>query len=657
MILALATLDYVVLLFYLAVMVVIGAYFCRRQRDSEDFFLAGRSMGWFPIGLSVMATLVSALSYTGIPGEAYYVGTRWLLLPLAVWLTVPVMMWVVLPLYHRLGMYSVYEYLEMRFDSTVRMVGSAAFVGWRLLWLGGVLYAPCKVLEVAAGIDVPLWMLLVVLGLVATAYTFLGGMKAVLWTDVVQTLVMAAGIVVVVAAVWWNLDGGATRVWTVAEKLGRTRPLDLDFSWTERWSVWAMLPHFFLAQIGFLIADQITVQRFLTGRDLFQLRRSFLLNCVSVTLMIPALLYVGLCLLAYYHDHPQEMRPIWVANVDNTEGLRTSCVDPATGEPLIAWTDGAALDDGNLDPARFDRLVAEGRVLRPNTKEPFPADARLVDPRTDQLDVERLAMRYPRKEGLSRGEVVLHKNAKDELMPRFITERLPAGVAGLILAALFAASMSSFDSGINSIGTLLVADFHRRLGWGRKWLAARVGKPVDELTGQDELRLGRPLVLAVGLAATAFSLAVAQIADIFAVMVALVNTFGGPLLGVFVLGIFTRRTTAEGALAGLIGGTLVTLYLTVANGYDAAAWLWPLEWKLDGVWPLGFGVAATIAIGLVTSLVTGRRKPKDELRGLVVGIGTLGERRPIEEANLVLPEFDLPEIDLPGDGPPGVDRG
>lgn len=188
-------------------------------------------------------------------------------------------------------------------------------------------------------------------------------------------------------------------------------------------------------------------------------------------------------------------------------------------------------------------------------------------------------------------------------------------------------------------------------------MAARVGKPVDELTGQDELRLGRPLVLAVGLAATAFSLAVAQIADIFAVMVALVNTFGGPLLGVFVLGIFTRRTTAEGALAGLIGGTLVTLYLTVANGYDAAAWLWPLEWKLDGVWPLGFGVAATIAIGLVTSLVTGRRKPKDELRGLVVGIGTLGERRPIEEANLVLPEFDLPEIDLPGDGPPGVDRG
>ncbi|MCH5378191.1 MAG: hypothetical protein JJ992_29905, partial [Planctomycetes bacterium] len=565
MLLALHVVDYGALAVYLAAMVAIGVYFSRQQHSSKDFFLAGRAMGWFPIGLSVMATLLSALSYTGIPGAAYYAGLKFLLSPLAVWLTLPIIVGFVLPLYQRLEIYSVYEYLELRFDLATRLAGSALFVVWRLLWLGGVLYAPCKVLVVAAGLPIPMWLLLIILGLVSTSYTYLGGIKAVIWTDVIQSIVMLGGLLLIIGAVWWRLPGGAGQVWQTTVDLQRQHLAEWSFSWSDPWYFWGILPHFTLAMLSFYVADQITAQRFLTARNLKAARQSFLLNCISVSVMIPALLYVGLCLLAFYQVRPQEMRAIWVANVDGTtrqsitvpETRTSPLIDPLTGRPkrsvltgeiLMDPTSGKPLIDWNsdrLDASTIQDLVAQRRVLRPNTKEPFTDASGLVDPASGRVNIDALAMR--------RGdEIVLHQKAQDELLPRFITQQLPMGVAGLVLAALLAASMSSIDSGLNSVCTLMITDFQRRLGWGRRWLAARRGKSPDELNEQDELYLSRYLVLGLGVAATAFSMLVSLIDDIFSIMIAVVNTFGGPLLAVFLLGIFTRRTTPRAALVSLL---------------------------------------------------------------------------------------------------------
>jgi Na+/proline symporter len=227
---------------------------------------------------------------------------------------------------------------------------------------------------------------------------------------------------------------------------------------------------------------------------------------------------------------------------------------------------------------------------------------------------------------LDRGEIVLNKRAKDELMPRFISRKLSMGVAGLILAALLAASMSSMDSGLNSICTLLVTDFHRRLGWGRSWLAKRLGKPVDELDESDELRLGRPLVLIIGVAATLFSLLVGQLGSIWGIMIGVINTVGVPLLCVFLLGILTRRTTAAGALFALVSGTLFTAWLAAPSILPAFSWMWPFDIKLSNNWPVVFGAVFTLSVGYLASFVMGRGKTERELRGLVYGIGKLGDR-------------------------------
>ncbi len=633
MLLAIASLDYAVLAFYLLAMIGVGIYFSREQHTLGDFFLAGRSMGWFPVGLSIMATLLSALSYSGVPGEAYFVGYKFLLMPLAVWLTLPLLSYVVLPLYHRLRIFSIYEYIEMRFDVTTRFASSILFIVWRLLWLGGVLYAPCKVLIVAAGLQIDTWWLLLILGLVSTCYTFLGGMKAVIWTDVIQALVMASGLLLIVGSVWYQLDGGPMRVAEVTRQLDRATIVDPVLSFAEKWSFWGIFPHFLLASLSFYIADQITVQRYLTAKSLTAARRSFLLNCLSVSIMVPALMYAGTSLLAFYHDHPEAMRPIWVANVDHQD--RTSVCD-ANGVPLIAWQADA------ITPENIQQLVEQRRLMRPNSTDPFTNTDGLIisDERGQRVDVRQLAMRLPRGDAAEQGEIMLNKLAKDELLPHFITSQLSYGLGGLILAALLAASMSSMDSGLNSICTLMITDYHRRLGIGRHWLARRVNKPVEELSEADELRIARPLVLVIGLAATGFSLFIAQINDIFTIMVAVVNTFGGPLLAVFLLGMFTRRATAKGMLWTLGAGTLFTLWLMVANTYDAFAWLWFWNFKLNGIWPLTLGVAFSLVLGYGMSLFFGYRKSEKELRGLVVGCGTLGVREP-EEASIAIPDqFD-----------------
>lgn len=627
----LSIVDYGILALYLALMVGLGIYFAGEQKSTKDFFLAGRSMNWFPLGMSLMATMISALTYTGLPGQAYEHGLKTLLVPLSAWIVLPVLVAVVLPIYRGLGLYTLYEYLELRFDARVRLAGNLVCIVWRLLWLGGMIYAPCKAVIIASGLNIPEWPLLVGLGLVATLYTFLGGMKAVIWTDVIQGLAMLGGVVVVIAGAWIGISGGPARVTEVADGLSRLSPVDFQFDWKSAWSLWGALPHWVLAHLSFSMADQITAQRFLCAKSVDAARTSYLTNCILLSVLHAALIYIGLCLFAFYHDRPQEMRPEWVANVDNVTRL-----------PMRDGDGNLLLDPADPpSPRNVDDLVRQRRLLKPNSKEPFTDAKELIDPETGELVIEKLAMRRP-TQGKIRGEIIIAKGAAENMLPRFIADHLPWGAAGLLLAALLAACMSSIDSGVNSICTLLVMDIHRRYGVGKAWLARKLNKSPDELTEADELRLGRPLTLAVGMAAALFSLLVAQVRDVFDTMVGAANTLAAPLLGVFLLGMFTRRCTATGALAALIGGGLCTLGLTAYNNL-AAAGLVTNAYAPHDIWIFTIGTLVTLVIGYAASLVIGKRKTNRELRGLVFGCGQGGVLASDEELTVI------GEPEAPGD--------
>ena len=181
-----SVLDYLLLFTYLLVMVCIGVWVGRGQKDTREYFLAGRSMGWFPLGISTIASLYSAISYMGTPSEYLTHGSKFAVQMLAAFPSAVVVIYVFTPFYHRLQVYTAYEYLEKRFSVTVRSLASGIFVLWRVLWMGTAIYVPSLVLHTVTGFA--LIETIVAVGVVATLYTVLGGMRAVIWTDVVQFL-------------------------------------------------------------------------------------------------------------------------------------------------------------------------------------------------------------------------------------------------------------------------------------------------------------------------------------------------------------------------------------------------------------------------------------------------------------------------------------
>jgi len=338
-------------------------------------------------------------------------------------------------------------------------------------------------------------------------------------------------------------------------------------------------------------------------------------------------------LLAYYQDKSkwqETIPPKWVINVG---------IDPETGEATVAKKGDEPLIDWEeqVDGSTIADLVGKKKVFDPNRKVPFEEKdtSKLVNDK-NEIIIDKIGVKKPPSR-----ELIFNPAAKDELLPNYLRREMPfVGLAGLILAALLAASMSSMDSGLNSISTLLIFDFHRRLGWGRAWLAGRRGKALDELDETDELTLARPMVLVIGVVATAFSLLVAQIEDIFKIMVTVINTSGGPLLGLFLLGMLFRRITARAAIAALFTGTLLSLWLT----FGADVGLWPWEETLSSFWPLVFGFAGTLAVGHLVSFLPAPRKSDEELEGLVLGLGRLGQVEPPEATMIIDTSF--------GDEPP-----
>lgn len=623
----LSPIDYGVLLLYVAVLIGLGVYFSGRQRDTAEFLLAGRSLGWLPLSLSLMATFMAFVSFTGLPGEAYEHGVVPWIVILALWLILPVVAFVAVPLQRGMSAWSLSEYLEHRFDGRVRLLASLIFLGWRLLWLSLMIYAPCRAALIAADWDRPVWMLIVPLGIVTTLYTFLGGMRAAVWSSAIQASAILVGAVIVIVGIWMQIDGGAGRVAEVARGLARMEPARLTFDWSDSWTVWGALPFWIESGLVLYVADQLTVQRMLGAKTANVARNAFLLNLVGLTFLVPALVYAGLCLLAFYYDHPQEMHPRWVANVNN---LTRESLRGADGQPLLEENNPAhAVTFENID-----QLVAEGRLLKPNSKEPFTDATELIDPQTNRVRIEKLAMRKPTSKGL-RGEIIIRRGAAADMLPRFVAQHLSWGAAGVLLVALLGGAMAALSCGASALATVLVGDLHRRFGWGKQWLARRRGKESSQLNAADELQLARPLTLVLGLMVTLLAAILAQGRHLPNVLIPAANACGAPLLAVFLLGMFTRRATAAGALIAAAMGFLLTLGLTAFGQLARQGVVVPSEYAFAETWSTVGGVAFTLALGYAASLVLGRRKSTIELRGLVVGCGELGTRATDETVPLI----------------------
>lgn len=308
--------DWVVVALYLVLMAYMGFYFSRRQTTLDRYLLADRSMGWLPVGLSLMAALNSGMDYLMQPSSTIRYGA---VLVLGIFSWVPLYPWVsriVFPFYHRLDFYTVYEYLEARFDVRVRTLAAGIFILWRLGWMATAMYVPSLAINAVTGGQVNMNTMTVIIGAVVTITTMLGGIQGVIWTDVVQFGVMFGGLAATVGIVWTSVDGGLLTIWNAAAAAGKldlwvpltdpaavTAADQIGSFFTQPMTLVALMVALVVGRAAQYTSDQVMVQRLQTTRTLQEARHAFVVNAAGDALWMFGLSFVGLALFAYFNTH------------------------------------------------------------------------------------------------------------------------------------------------------------------------------------------------------------------------------------------------------------------------------------------------------------------------------------------------------------------
>jgi SSS family transporter len=300
---ALSLLDYAVLIGYFLAVLTIGWYCSRRQTSTAEYFLAGKSMKWLPLGISIYASLFSSITYMALPAESFQHDLQYAMGYLAVPVAMVFAVVLFVDFYRRLYITTVFEWVEKRFNGVLRAVIAVLYCVFRSFYAGVVLYTLSLALSVTTG--VPIGVVLLCVGLVAVLYTLMGGIRAVIWTDVMQFCVLFGGVLLTLLFITHKVDGGFATLLEVGSEHHKFRTVSpAPFSFTERLIVWGVMLHIFISQFGSWGTDQITVQRFLSGKSSGQSKWAMVLGSL-VGIPVQALLYlVGIALFVYYLQSP-----------------------------------------------------------------------------------------------------------------------------------------------------------------------------------------------------------------------------------------------------------------------------------------------------------------------------------------------------------------
>lgn len=550
--------DLLVLVSFLVYIVWDGARRGRGVADAKDYLLAGRKMRWWTMGLSVMATQASAITLISTTGQGFRDGMKFLHFYLAVPFAMVVLCATVVPWFHKAGIFTAYQWLERRFDRTTRLLASFIFLVSRALAVGTVLYAPSVVL--AAGLGIPQWQSITVMGLLCTIYTVIGGATAVIVTDAKQMIVMMAGIFACIGVAWWKLpaDVGLGGVLELAGATGKLDTFHLPATWREALSdkynlLSGLLGGFFLF-LGYFGADQEQVQRYLAGSDVEQSKKSLLVSGFAKVPMQFVILLLGVLIWGHYAFKPE---PAFFRADQLEQALldRIEHGDPATQVEADQLRGRLGQMQGRHDALQAQRQRAGSDFAAARAAGAAAGDAALADPVARLRESERAlaALRNEGKDLLAAARID-KPNASDSdyVFTHFLKTEVPVGLAGLVLAAIFAAAMSSLVAPLNSLATSSVCDV---------WALLRRQPPTQ------------PELVRASRLATAFWGALATGAAFFMgdlPIIEQVNRIGsvvyGSMFGVFILGRLVPRARGSVGAVALASGIAVVLLVSQLSG-------------------------------------------------------------------------------------------
>ena len=532
------SLDWFILTSYLTYVIWHGIALSRGSADTQSFFLAGRSLPWWAVGLSVMATQMSAITLIGTTGQAYDDGLRFIQFYFGLPIAMIILSMTAVPFFYRAKVFTAYEYLEKRFDARTRSLTSFFFLISRALGVGVVIAAPSVVLSIVLGwSELPT---IFAIGLSTTLYTMMGGVKAVAWNDVKQMLVIVLGLAACIVVILQSLPPGfhLQDAMFLAGAAGKLQTVDFSFDLSEQYTFWSGTLAALFLFLSYFGCDQSQVQRYLTARSVDESRTSLLM---SAFLKIPLqflILLIGILIFVFY----QFVTPPMVFNPDAEQHAAAKA--PMHYQELKqAFHDSHELRRQAATRYFNSRTLATGA----DGKRAFQQ----ANDHFNNIRQEAIAFVQQTNEEPSFTDV-------NYVFPVFVLQNMPAGLVGLIVAAILAAAMSSVAAELNSLSTATTIDFY-----------ARHVNPQG--TDRELLRFARLSTFIWGL----FSCIVATFVTNLGSLIEVVNTFGsffyGSLLGVFVLAFAVPNTNASGAFFGLLCGMLS---VWAVSAFSNLAFLW-----------------------------------------------------------------------------------
>jgi len=547
--------DWIVLSITLIFIVAYGTYVTRKNTNVTDYIKGGSDSKWWTIGLSVMATQASAITFLSTPGQAFHSGMGFVQFYFGLPIAMVIICVVFIPIYHKLKVYTAYEFLEGRFDLKTRSLAAILFLIQRGLAAGITIFAPAIILSAVLGWD--LLMLNIIIGILVIIYTVSGGTKAVNVTQKQQMIIIFIGMLIAFFMIMSQLPENITfkNALEIAGASNKMEVLDFSFDLSNRYTVWTGILGGTFLMLSYFGTDQSQVQRYLSGKSVRESQLGLIFNGLLKVPMQFFILLIGVMVFVFYQFNPAPLN-----------------FNPDANDEIIK----------SKYAQEYSNLVSKHREIEKTKKAIFANGFQENEKRrVQQLNVADLQVKKQAKEIIDKidEENLLKKiesNDKDYVFIHFILNNLPRGLIGLLLAVILSAAMSSTASELNALASTTAMDLYKR-------------NVTENKTEKHFVKASKWFTLAWGIIA----ISVACIANLFDNLIQLVNIIGsifyGNVLGIFLLAFFIKFVKGNAVfIAALITQTIIiAVYL--------------LDW-LPYLWLNLLGCALVMGIAIILQI-------------------------------------------------------
>lgn len=560
-----STLDWVVLFGTLLTIAVYGIYKTRGQTNLDSYLRGKHSMNWWTIGLSIMATQASAITFLSTPGQAYEDGMRFIQFYFGLPLAMIIISVSFIPIYYKLKVYTAYEYLENRFDLKTRTLTALLFIVQRGLAAGITIYAPAIILSTLLGWNLT-WTVIFI-GSVVIIYTVSGGTEAVSITQKQQMAVMMGGMILAGIIVIKMLPISFQEAMHVAGKMDKLNVVSFEFDLADRYNVWSGMTAAVFLFLSYFGSDQSQVQRYLSGQTLTQSRMGLIMNGFLKIPMQFIILFIGVMVFVFY----QFIQPPVVFNQVQTEKLKASEYAEDFSELERKYQESFEAGKSSYE----ELLLA---INAGNENEVAEIQSKIIHIKSEQEEIRESV-----KSLILKNDPVAETRDTDYVFMRFVMDYLPKGIVGLLFAVIFSAAMSSSSSELNALGSTTTIDLYKR----------SLRKTESD---RHYLNSSKAFTAFWGFGAILFAIYASLFENLIQAVNLLGSLFYGSILGIFMVGFFMKWVKGQAVFIGALLSQALILIIHFKNGVG----LFGFHWDIGFLW---YNAIGCISVMLFSGII------------------------------------------------------